>query len=52
MVEDFLVQEVKSRERELKTLIWITHSDDQAKRVGTRFINFFGGGCEEDISPV
>lgn len=52
MVEDFLTQEVKSKERELKALIWITHSEEQAKRVGTRFINFMDGGCREETSLV
>lgn len=52
MVEDFLVREVKSKERELKSIIWITHSEEQAKRVGTRFLNFLDGGCEEETSPA
>ncbi|KXN89251.1 Phosphate import ATP-binding protein PstB 1 [Leucoagaricus sp. SymC.cos] len=50
MVEEFLVQEVRSQDRVLKALIWITHSEEQVKRVGTRFINFSDGGCEEDVS--
>lgn len=50
MVEEFLIQSVKSKERNLKALIWITHSEEQAKRVGTRFFNFSNGRCEEDIS--
>ncbi|KAF9454500.1 P-loop containing nucleoside triphosphate hydrolase protein [Macrolepiota fuliginosa MF-IS2] len=52
MVEEFLAAEVKSPERELKALIWITHSDEQAKRVGTRFLNFLDGGCAEETSSV
>jgi len=47
MVENFLVQEIKAADRELKALIWITHSEEQAKRVGTRFLVFAGGKCEE-----
>lgn len=52
MVEEFLVQEVRSQARELKALIWITHSEEQAKRVGTRFLDFLHGGCEEEMSPA
>lgn len=47
MVENFLVQEIKAADRELKALIWITHSEEQARRVGTRFLVFAGGKCEE-----
>ncbi|KAF5358311.1 hypothetical protein D9756_001564 [Leucocoprinus leucothites] len=50
MVEEFLVQEVKAKDRELKALIWITHSEEQARRVGTRFLAFSNGKCEEDTS--
>jgi ABC-type iron transport system FetAB ATPase subunit len=52
MVEEFLVQTVKSPDRNLKSLIWITHSEEQAKRVGTRFFNFSNGRCEEEMSLV
>lgn len=47
MVENFLVQEIKAADRELKALIWITHSEEQARRVGTRFLVFAGRKCEE-----
>jgi len=47
MVESFLAQEVKAVDRQLKALVWITHSEEQAKRVGTRFLTFADGKCEE-----
>jgi len=50
MVESFLAQEVKAADRQLKALVWITHSEEQAKRVGTRFLTFADGKCEEKVS--
>ena len=50
MVESFLAQEVKAADRQLKALVWITHSEEQAKRVGTRFLTFADGKCEEEVS--
>ncbi|KAJ3562374.1 hypothetical protein NP233_g9617 [Leucocoprinus birnbaumii] len=52
MVEEFLTQEVKDKDSELKSLIWITHSEEQARRVGTRFLTFSNGQCEEEESPA
>jgi len=50
MVESFLAQEIKAVDRTLKALVWITHSEEQAKRVGTRFLTFVDGKCREEVS--
>jgi len=50
MVESFLAQEVKAVDRQLKALVWITHSEGQAKRIGTRFLTFANGKCKEEVS--
>lgn len=47
MVENFLVDMVRSRKTSLKALVWITHSPEQSRRVGNRFIYLFAGGCHE-----
>jgi len=37
----------------LKAIIWITHSEEQSQRVGTRFITLAGGKArEEQPTPV
>ncbi|KAE9396063.1 P-loop containing nucleoside triphosphate hydrolase protein [Gymnopus androsaceus JB14] len=44
---------LKSSESLLKAIVWITHSPEQASRVGTRFLQFADGGSyEESIPPV
>lgn len=52
LVEESLLKEVETVDRELKALIWITHSEEQAKRVGNRFLNFLDGCCREECSSV
>jgi len=47
MVENFLVDMVRTRKSSLKALVWITHSPEQSRRVGNRFIYLFSGGCHE-----
>ena len=32
----------------VKAIIWITHSEEQGQRVGTRFITLAGGKARED----
>ncbi|EPT06061.1 hypothetical protein FOMPIDRAFT_1026913 [Fomitopsis schrenkii] len=47
-VEDFLRSEIKSSDSNLKALVWVTHSEEQGKRVGTRFIHLSPEGIQED----
>ncbi|KAF5365660.1 hypothetical protein D9758_003332 [Tetrapyrgos nigripes] len=53
LVERFILDNLKSPETDLKAIVWITHSVEQAERVGTRFLQVSGGSCSEDQSlPV
>jgi ABC-type iron transport system FetAB ATPase subunit len=47
VVEDTLINEINNPDTALKAIIWITHSDDQAERVGTRFLHLTPDGVEE-----
>lgn len=47
MVENTLIGEINNPDTVLKAIIWITHSDDQAERVGTRFLHLTPNGVEE-----
>jgi len=47
VVEDTLIDEVKDENKALKAIIWITHSDEQAERVGTRFMQLTPKGIKE-----
>ncbi|KAF9053699.1 P-loop containing nucleoside triphosphate hydrolase protein [Hymenopellis radicata] len=51
LVEQTLLDELRSDESSLKAIIWITHSEEQASRVGTRFIRVEGGTCHEQSFP-
>ncbi|KAG6876968.1 hypothetical protein C0993_011468 [Termitomyces sp. T159_Od127] len=51
-VEKYLLNEVQARDATLKAIMWITHSDEQAGRIGTRFVQVEGGGCREDPTTV
>ncbi|KAG6814536.1 hypothetical protein H0H92_000063 [Tricholoma furcatifolium] len=51
-VERFLLSEIQSPDAMLKAIVWITHSDEQAGRVGTRFVKLAGGGCHEEPTPA
>lgn len=51
LVEKSLTGEVKSEEAEVKAIIWITHSEEQGGRVGTRFLQVQGGICSEERLP-
>ncbi|KAG6376170.1 P-loop containing nucleoside triphosphate hydrolase protein [Boletus reticuloceps] len=48
LVEDFIAGELRSPESELKAIVWITHSEEQGRRVGTRFLHISNRGCEEE----
>lgn len=50
LVEGFISKELRSAESQLKAIIWITHSEEQARRVGTRFLHVTPTGCEEEPS--
>lgn len=48
IVEKHLLDEIKDTSGTLKAIVWITHSSDQGKRVGTRFLRVTAGGIHED----
>ncbi|KAN0133775.1 ABC transporter [Lactarius tabidus] len=48
MVEKALVEEVKDAASVLKAIVWVTHSDEQAGRVGTRFLHLSPVGIREE----
>ncbi|KZV69511.1 P-loop containing nucleoside triphosphate hydrolase protein [Peniophora sp. CONT] len=50
IVEETLVNEVRNPESSLKAIIWITHSDEQAMRVGTRYLRLTPRAVEEESS--
>lgn len=43
IVEKQLVDAVKSHDSNIKALVWITHSEEQGKRVGTRALHMESG---------
>lgn len=51
-VENSLMSMVESSHANLKALVWITHSQDQGRRVGTRFLRVTAGGIHEDRPAV
>ncbi|KAF9246497.1 P-loop containing nucleoside triphosphate hydrolase protein [Melanogaster broomeanus] len=48
LVERFISSELGSPESELKAVLWITHSEEQGRRVGRRFLRISNSGCEEE----
>ncbi|KAF9227892.1 P-loop containing nucleoside triphosphate hydrolase protein [Gyrodon lividus] len=48
LVEYFISSELRSPESELKAILWITHSEEQGRRVGTRFLRISNSGCQEE----
>ncbi|KAG2157131.1 P-loop containing nucleoside triphosphate hydrolase protein [Suillus clintonianus] len=48
LVEEFILNELRSSESGLKAIVWITHSEEQARRVGTRFLRISPSGCQEE----
>lgn len=47
-VEKHTVSALHRPDSAVKAIIWITHSEEQAQRVGTRFVTVAGGRvCEE-----
>jgi ABC-type iron transport system FetAB ATPase subunit len=51
-VENLLVSELRSAEATLKAIVWITHSDEQGHRVGTRHLYLADGCCKEISQPL
>lgn len=51
LVEQTLASELRSSDSVLKAMVWITHSEEQAHRVGTRHLHISSAGCQEE-SPV
>ncbi len=51
-VETYLVERIRQGDTSLKALIWITHSSEQGRRIGTRFIHMTAGGCYESDDPA
>ncbi|KAJ3744693.1 P-loop containing nucleoside triphosphate hydrolase protein [Lentinula detonsa] len=51
IVERHILDALNSSENPLKAIVWITHSPEQASRVGTRFLQFTGGSSYEESSP-
>lgn len=49
-VERALIEAVRSPESPLQALVWITHSEEQATRVGTRFLRLSPTGIREETS--
>ncbi|KAF8964695.1 P-loop containing nucleoside triphosphate hydrolase protein [Flammula alnicola] len=47
LVENLILEKVRSAGTTVKAMIWITHSPEQSRRVGTRFIYLSAGGCFE-----
>ncbi|KAG1891047.1 P-loop containing nucleoside triphosphate hydrolase protein [Suillus subluteus] len=48
LVEEFILNDLRSPQNGLKAIVWITHSEEQARRVGTRFLRISASGCEEE----
>jgi len=52
-VEKYTLSALHEPESTVKAIIWITHSEEQGQRVGTRFITIVGGKAreEEQVAP-
>jgi ABC-type iron transport system FetAB ATPase subunit len=47
-VEKYILEEVRRGAGTLKAIVWITHSSEQASRVGSRFLRVTAGGVHEE----
>ncbi|KAF9069603.1 P-loop containing nucleoside triphosphate hydrolase protein [Rhodocollybia butyracea] len=53
LVERHIMNTLRSSDNSLKAIVWITHSPEQAGRVGNRFLYFSNGSAREETSlPV
>ena len=50
-VEKVLASELRASESTLKAVVWITHSEEQGQRVGTRHLYLADGCCKEISQP-
>ncbi|TFK76430.1 P-loop containing nucleoside triphosphate hydrolase protein [Pluteus cervinus] len=48
LVERLITERVRGSHASLKAVIWITHSEEQGQRVGTRFCQLTAGECKEE----
>ncbi|KII88496.1 hypothetical protein PLICRDRAFT_176078 [Plicaturopsis crispa FD-325 SS-3] len=51
-VEKYIASEIKREDSTLKAVVWITHSEEQGRRVGTRFLHVTPTGCEEEDAQL
>jgi len=51
-VEKYTLSALREPEGTVKAIIWITHSEEQGQRVGTRFITLAGGKAHEERQPA
>ena len=52
-VEAYTLSMLRRPENTVKAIIWVTHSEEQGQRVGTRLITLTGGWAREDrLAPV
>ncbi|KAF5380944.1 hypothetical protein D9615_004078 [Tricholomella constricta] len=51
-VEKLLLNEIRSSESMLKSMVWITHSEEQGSRIGNKFIQITPGGILEEPMPL
>lgn len=47
-VERYTLSLLRRPEGKVKAIVWITHSEEQGQRVGTRFITLVGGKAREE----
>ena len=47
-VEKYTLSMLRDPGSTVKAVLWITHSEEQGQRVGTRFITLGGGTAHED----
>jgi len=50
-VEKLIASELRAADSALKAIVWITHSEEQGQRVGTRHLYLVDGTCREGMSP-
>jgi len=50
-VEKYTLSLLHKPESKVKAIVWITHSEEQGQRVGTRFITLAGGKAREEQHP-
>ena len=52
-VETYTLSMLRKPENTVKAIVWVTHSEEQAQRVGTRLVTLAGGRAREDrLAPV